>query len=176
MCTDTGILLSHMLMNPLCKKLPGLQPEPLHHRILNTIPPASTALWCFSFQRACHHHQCTAVVWNLLRSPHSHHNHACSGRVSCCTTSILLWPTALHMLHHPSYCPGPTPHDCHAFGLLKKPLIGLRFRSKVSRLQWCNSSSSCPGSSLHREPFHWCVRDACFNAHGDDFVWPLPNA
>jgi hypothetical protein len=71
-----------------------------------------------------------------------------SGRVSCCTKPILMWPTAFHMLHHPSYCPGPTPHDFHAFALMD-----LRFRSRVSMLQWCNGLSSYPGSSLQRGPF-----------------------
>jgi len=100
MGTDEGILLSHMLMNPLCKKLAGLQPEPLHHQILNTIPPASTALWCFGIQGACHHYQCTALLWNLLRSPYCHHNHAS-------------WhaQAGYHVAQHPSWC-GPLRSTC----------------------------------------------------------------
>ena len=178
MGTDAGIPFSHMLMNPLCKKLPGLQPEP-HHQILNTIPPASTVLWCFGLQGglspvSVHRNSVEPSEISILSLQPC--ILARSGRVSCCTTSILMWLTEPHMVHHPSYCPGPTPHDFHAFGLLKKALMGLRFRSKVRMLQCCNSLSSCPGSSLQRGPFNWCVGDTCFSTHRDDFVWFLPIA
>ena len=72
MGTDAGILLSYMLMNPLCKKLPRIQPEPLHQQF----QPASIPLWCFGIQGACHQYQCTTILWNLLRSLYCHHNNA----------------------------------------------------------------------------------------------------
>jgi hypothetical protein len=149
-------------MNPLCKKLPGLQPEPLHHQILNTIPPASTVVWYPGLSPVSVH--CNSVE----PSPHCHHNHAS-------------WhaQAGYHVAQNPSWC-GPLRSTRCIILLTAQALhhvISMHLPSWTSdsgqRYVCCSGLSSYLGSSLQRGPFSWCVGDTFLSAHQDDFVWLL---
>jgi hypothetical protein len=173
MGTDAGILLPHKLMNPLCKKLPGLQPEPLHHQILNTVAPASTALLSFVIQRGCHQYQCTTILWNLLRSQYCHHNNT--------SWHVQGWH---HVAQHSSWC-DPLHSKCCTILLTANVLyhvISMHLAYSTKQSQASDSGQrylGCSGATVQAvalgvlckgDPSASCQRETWFSVHGYDFV------